>query len=69
MQQAELFAKRVQREAGDDVAVQVNRAFRLAFGREASGEERDAGERLVKEHGLTALTRALFNANEFLFVQ
>ncbi len=68
MQQAELFAERLRREAGDDVAAQVGRGFALAFGRAPSPEERDAAVRLVHEHGLAAFGRALFNANEFLFV-
>ena len=34
-----ILAERVKREAGDDAAAQVRRAFRLAFQREASSEE------------------------------
>jgi mono/diheme cytochrome c family protein len=68
LQQANLFAERLRREAGDDAGAQVRRGFRLAFGREPSAEEQTAAVALVKEHGLPALCRALFNANEFLFV-
>jgi hypothetical protein len=68
VQQSELFAKRVNAEAGDDVERQVGRAFRLAFGRDADAEETAAAKQLVEQHGLTALCRALFNANEFLYV-
>ncbi len=68
MRQAGLFAQRVQREAGADEAAQVRRAFRLALGRGPDAwEQRTAGE-LVTQHGLTALCRALLNANEFLFI-
>jgi hypothetical protein len=68
VQQAEFLAQRVQREAGDDVPAQVTRAFELAFGREPDGREGAAAAVLVREHGLAALCRALFNANEFVYV-
>ena len=68
LQQAKFFAERVERDAGADVETQVRRSFRLAFQREPSVAERTASARLVREHGLFALCRALFNANEFLFV-
>jgi len=67
LQQAKFFAERVEREAVGDEA-QVARAFRLAFQREPSANEQMAALRLMREHGLSALCRALFNANEFLFV-
>ena len=69
VQQAGLFAERLQREAGDDPAAQVRRGFRLAFGREPSRRRRSAAAaELVREHGLAAFCRALLNANEFLYV-
>jgi Protein of unknown function (DUF1553)/Protein of unknown function (DUF1549) len=68
IQQADVLANRLRREAGDDAAAQVRRAFLLAFGREPVAEERDAAVRLIDGHGLAAFCRALFNANEFLFV-
>ena len=65
--QADFFAGRLKREAGDDPARQVERAFRLAFGRKPSEEELKASVALVREHGTEALCRALYNANEFLY--
>ena len=68
IEEAAAFAKRVQTEAGADSAAQIRRACRLALGREPdSGEIQDA-EPIVREHGLAALCRALFNSNEFLFL-
>jgi hypothetical protein len=67
-QQADLFAKRLQREAGGDVEAQVRRAFWLAFQREPAGDEVAAAVSLVRDHGLSALCRALFNASESLYV-
>jgi hypothetical protein len=68
LQQAGYFAERLRKEAGDDVRAQVRRAFRLAFGRGPTGEEAAAAAALVRQHGLPALCRALFNANEFVYV-
>jgi hypothetical protein len=68
MQQADLFAQRLQRDAGTDAAAQVRRGFRLAFGREPSAEESAAAVKVIRAHGTTAFCRALLNANEFLYV-
>ncbi len=62
------FAERLKREAGGDVARQVRRAYLLAYGRAPSAEEAELAERVVREHGLAVLTRAIFNSNEFLYV-
>jgi hypothetical protein len=67
-QQAGFFAERVKREAGGDTPAQVRRAFRLAFQRDPSADEAAVAADLVRGHGLPALCRALFNANEFVFV-
>jgi hypothetical protein len=66
--QAEIFAERLRREAGENPIAQVERAFLLAFGRRPAPEESSAAVALVREHGLAELCRALFNANEFLFI-
>ena len=59
----------LQRDAGELPRLQVQRAFDLLFSRRPDpGELRDAVE-LVDGHGLAALCRALFNSNEFLFVE
>jgi len=67
--QADRFAARVAREAGDEPTERVRLAFLLAFGREATEAEIAAGTKLVADHGLPALCRALYNANEFLSVR
>jgi hypothetical protein len=68
VQQSEIFAKRVESEAGGEMDHQVQRAFALAFQREPSNEELTAASQLVREEGLSALCRALLNANEFVMV-
>ncbi len=69
VQQSELFATRVQAEARGTAASHAATAIQLAFGRAASPEEIASAEELLQAHGLTALCRALLNANEFLFVR
>jgi hypothetical protein len=67
-QQADLMAERCRREAASGVAPGVGRAFELAFGRRPDDVERLAAEQVVAQYGLPSLCRALFNANEFLFI-
>ncbi len=68
IRQAAFFAVRLEKEAGMDPPRQTRLAFRLAFGREPSQGELAAAVSLVKSHGADALCRALYNANEFVYV-
>jgi len=68
MQQAGFFAKRLEAEAGKDVKAQVRRAFALALQREPDRMELQTGVKLAHEQGLAVFCRALFNANEFVYV-
>ena len=67
---AEAFAARVQSEI--DIRPQqepyVVRAFELALGRQPTATELAAALPVMREHGLSAVCRALFNSNEFLFL-
>ena len=63
------LAERVRQEGGDDLTVQVGRAYQLAYNRDPDAEERALAVELVSGHGLFALCRALFNSNEFVMVQ
>src|SRR3569623_634325 len=67
IQQAEFLAERLNAEEATDDA-RVARAFELAFGRQARDGEMRRGVELTKDEGLPILCRALFNANEFLYV-
>lgn len=69
LQQARLCAQRIIREAGDDPAAQVQRAYALLYTRDATPQELDDCVAFTREHGLEALCRVLFNTNEFLFVE
>jgi hypothetical protein len=69
VQQSQIFAERVRREAGGDASAQVRRAFALAFLRVPTPDEASAALALVRDYGLAALCRALFNSNEFVYVR
>ena len=67
-QQADHFAQRLRSECGDDLNASINLGWKLAFGRTPSPDERQLASDLAEAHGLSQLTRAIFNANEFLFI-
>jgi hypothetical protein len=66
MQQAGFFADRIKNECGSNLNSQVRCAFQLAFGRDPDNQELQQAADLVNREGLTTLTRALLNANEFV---
>jgi hypothetical protein len=68
IQQADHFAQRLKDAHEKDVRRQVTMAYRLAFAREASESEVDRARHFIEKRGLPQLCRALFNANEFLYV-
>jgi hypothetical protein len=69
LQAADQLAARLEREAGADRQAQVRLAFNLAFNRVPEPEEAKAGEQLAAQFGLPMLCRALFNSNEFVFLE
>src|SRR5205823_15099793 len=72
-EQARAFAERLLREAGPETKSILDRAWLLAFGRPITMPERKrAGDFLKlgenKRETLAELCQALFNANEFVYV-
>ena len=65
---ADEFSQRIERETGRDVDQGIRRAYLLAFGRPVSEDELKIARRIVCEHGFAVLARAIFNSNEFLYV-
>ena len=57
----------MKKEAGENMAQQIQRAYQLALTREPTAEELNDTLPTVKKYGLATLCRALFNSNEFLF--
>ncbi len=68
MQQAGIMAERLHREAGKDVAKQIDRAFMLLYNRKPTADERVDATNLIERHTLQSFCRAMLNTNEFLFV-
>ncbi|MDH3584661.1 MAG: DUF1553 domain-containing protein, partial [Phycisphaerae bacterium] len=69
LDQARRFAERAREAAVDaSAAARVQAVFHLAFGRGATPAEVADAAALVEQHGLDDLCRAVFNANEFLFM-
>jgi hypothetical protein len=68
LRMADHFAERLKRERPAGMEQQVERAFELAFGRPARGDELQESVVFAREHGLAAFCRVLFNANGFLYV-
>jgi hypothetical protein len=62
------MAARLAREAGPDPDRQVERAYRLAFGRCPEQAERERAVLVVEQFGPGALARAIFNCSEFLYL-
>jgi hypothetical protein len=67
--QAGFLAERLRREVGEETENQVDRAFVLLLGRKAEPAEAGAAVRLVRDHGLEAFCRALYNTHEFCTVR
>ena len=68
LSQARHFAARLERERPGDLSGQIDRALALTLGRAPSPEERAAFVAFAERHGLPNLARAIFNLNEFAFV-
>jgi hypothetical protein len=68
LQQAGFLAQRLRKEVGEETAEQVRLAFQLTVARRPDEFELEASQQMIREHGLEAFCRALFNTSEFLFL-
>jgi hypothetical protein len=66
--QAEQFASRVHKQAGDNSDSQVDTAWRLAFGRPPAAEEHETALDYLRRNSLARLCLLIFNMNEFIYV-
>ena len=66
--QAQRFARRLERECGDDADRRIDRAFRIALCRPPTDGERAAVGRFLAEEGLVQTCRVILNLNEFVYV-
>ena len=69
--EAQKFAERLRKEAGEDVQKQIERGYRLALGRLPTAFERAKTAEFMQSNpiGLTEFCQALFNLNEFVYRQ
>jgi len=67
--QAKQFAARLRKDAGEDAAAQVDRAFLLALGRTPTASEKTESIEYVKggPQRLVEFCQAMFNLNEFVY--
>lgn len=65
---SERFAERLRRQAPDDAAAQIRRAYALAFARDPLPDELEFGQQFARQHGLPAYCLVLFNLNEFMYI-
>lgn len=68
LRMSERFAQRLRDDAGDEVASQIQRAFRLAYGRDPQTNELGELAAFVGQHGLPELCRVILNSSEFLYI-
>jgi hypothetical protein len=68
LRMADRFAERLKKDAGDDASKQIQRAYELALGRSPTDAEIAQFRPLVERNGLATFCRAIFNSNEFVYV-
>ncbi len=67
--QAQLFADRVKKDAGDDPARQIDLAYQIALARPPSQEELAVAMGFLKNQSLVDMTDVLLNLNEFVYIR
>jgi hypothetical protein len=66
--QAKQFAARIGKQAGESAEASVEAAWRLAFGRTPTAEERRTALEYLQRNSLPRLCLLLFNMSEFIYV-
>ena len=66
--QADQFAARVAKQAGDNPETTVETAWKLALGRPPAAEEKQTALDYLKRNSLPRLCHLIYNMNEFLYV-
>ena len=66
--QAEQFAARIRKQAGDDPEAAVEAGWRIAFGRAPKPEERRIALDYLQRNSLARFCLLIFNMSEFIYV-
>ncbi|MCY4634335.1 MAG: PSD1 and planctomycete cytochrome C domain-containing protein [Acidobacteria bacterium] len=69
LNQAELFAQRLEREAPGDLDAQIDLAYLIALTRKPTDMEREVARGLATEQSLVDFTHVMMNLNEFLYLR
>ena len=69
LNQARLFAERLERAASGDVDRQVDLAYRIALTRPPTAGEAEIARNLASSQSLVDLTHVMLNLNEFLYLR
>ena len=69
LRQAQVFADRHRKEAGDDPARQIDLAYRIALTRPPSQTELAIALDATRTGSLVDFTHVLFNVNEFVYMR
>ena len=69
LNQAELFAERLERESPGDVDAQIKRAYLIALTRQPTDAEMAIARDLIAEQSLVDFTHVMMNLNEFLYLR
>jgi hypothetical protein len=69
LRQAQLFAERVRREAGDSLEKQIELAYRIALTRPPTRTEMSLAMAALADRPLVDLTDVLLNLNEFVYIR
>ncbi len=69
LRQAQIFADRVKKEAGDDVAKQVDLAYWIALTRLPTERERSLATDMILSGSLVDFTNVMLNLSEFLYTR
>ncbi len=69
LNQAELFAERLEREAPGDLDAQIDLAYLIALTRKPTDMEREVARGLAMEQSLVDFTHVMMNLNEFLYLR
>jgi hypothetical protein len=69
LRQAQLFADRLKKEAGDDVTKQVDLAYRLALTRSPTAKELSMATDMIGSASLVDFTDVMLNLSEFLYTR
>ena len=69
LDQAQLFADRLERAAPGDLDQQIDLAYRIALTRSPTADEAELAKALVADQSLVDLTHVMLNLNEFLYLR